>query len=125
MHVIRTERDRERFHKLVDETPTPFLATLKRGGTRSLSQNAFLFGVCYPTILREGGEALAGWSKEDLNDFFLQDCFGHEVIEGFGRKRTKALRRSSSLSKAEFSDYVAHIQQFCAERLGIFIPEPE
>lgn len=92
--------------------------------TRSTQQNRYLFGVVYDTILREGGEAMRGWTRDDLHDFFLIDHFGSEINELFGRKRHKPLRRSSKLSKQEFTDFIAHIQRFMAER-GVFIPDPE
>jgi len=90
---------------------------------RSDQQNAFLWGVVYPSILEGGGEALRGWSTADLHEYFLIQAFGSEVIEGFGRKRHKPIRRSSKLTKQEFSDYLALIEAKCAE-LGIHIPEP-
>ena len=80
-------------------------------------------GVCYPTILETGGEALAGWTKDDLHDYFLGEHFGWETIEGFGRKRIKPIRRSSKLSTMEFVDFVDFIQMKAAE-LGIYIPSP-
>lgn len=91
-------------------------------GTRSQNQNRYLWGVCYETIIREGGEAMQGWTKDDLHEFFLIEHFGHEVRELFGRKRMTPLNRSSKLSKSEFSDFVATIQRFMAER-GVYIPE--
>ena len=90
---------------------------------RSDQQNAFLWGVVYPSILEGGGEALRGWTTNDLHEYFLIEAWGSEVIEGFGRKRHKPLRRSSKLTKQEFSDYLAIIEAKCAE-LGIHIPEP-
>ena len=91
--------------------------------TRSNEQNRYLWGVCYPTILETGGETLAGWTKEDLHDYFLGEHFGWETIEGFGKKRIKPFRRSSKLSTMEFVDFVDFIQQKAAE-LGIYIPSP-
>ena len=90
---------------------------------RSDQQNAFLWGVVYPSILEGGGEALRGWTTNDLHEYFLIEAWGSEVIEGFGRKRHKPLRRSSKLTKQEFSDYLSIIEAKCAE-LGIHIPEP-
>ena len=90
---------------------------------RSDQQNAFLWGVVYPSVLEGGGEALRGWTTNDLHEYFLIEAWGSEVIEGFGRKRHKPLRRSSKLTKQEFSDYLAIIAAKCAE-LGIHIPEP-
>ena len=90
---------------------------------RSDQQNRYLWGCVYPTILREGGEAMGGWHAQDLHELFLGRVFGWEVLEGFGEKRKRPIKRSSKLSTVEFAAFVADIQQFCAE-LGIYIPEP-
>jgi hypothetical protein len=89
---------------------------------RTDPQNKFLWAM-YSDILRLGGEDMAGWSRNDLHDFFLMDHFGTETYEVFGRKRVRAVRRSSRLNKQEFSDYIAHIQQFMAER-GVYLASP-
>jgi hypothetical protein len=89
---------------------------------RTDAQNRYLWGVCYSHILREGGEQLAGWRAEDLHEFFLGECYGWTVVQGFGAKRKRPIRRSSRMNKQEFSDYVGYIQQRAAE-LGITIPD--
>ena len=89
---------------------------------RSDNQNGYLWAT-YQDILDRGGEMLGGWTKDDLHEFFLIEHFGHEVIEGFGRKRLKPLRRSSKLNKQEFSDFISFIQRRCAE-IGIFVADP-
>lgn len=89
--------------------------------TRSLPQNRYLWGVCYPSIL-QGGQ-LEGWTADDLHDYLLGEHFGWEVVEGFGKKRQRPIRRSSRLSKREFIDYVEFIQQRMAEH-GIYVPDP-
>ena len=91
---------------------------------RTDQQNAFLWGVVYPSILEGGGEALRGWTKQDLHEYFLIETFGSEIIEGFGRKRHKPLKRSSKMTKQEFRDYISVIEVRCAE-MGIHIPEPK
>lgn len=90
---------------------------------RSNQQNAYLWGVVYPTILEAGGEMLAGWSSDDLHEFYLGEIYGWEILEGMGRKRMKPIRRSSQMNKTEFMDYLEQISQRCAE-MGIVIPEP-
>jgi hypothetical protein len=90
---------------------------------RTNQQNAFLWGVVYPTIIEAGGEALRGWTEDDLHEYFLGEVFGWEVLEGMGRKRMKPVRRSSRMTKTEFADYLEAISQRCAN-LGIVIPEP-
>lgn len=90
---------------------------------RSSSQNAYLWGVVYPLILKALEGDLAGWTADELHDFFLGEHFGWEVISGFGRKKQRPIRRSSKLSTLEFQDYVAFIQRFMAER-GVYVPDP-
>ena len=87
--------------------------------TRSNDQNAYLWGVVYPTILQH----LPGWDADDLHEYFLGEHFGWSTLEGLGRKRLKPLRRSSKLSTTEFSDHVAFIQRAMAEK-GIYVPDP-
>lgn len=82
---------------------------------RSDDQNRLLWSL-YTDIIRMGGEAMAGWTKDDLHELFLGLNFGWEVIEGFGQKRKKPMRRSSKLNKIEFTELVDSIVRFMAER---------
>jgi hypothetical protein len=89
---------------------------------RSESQNRYLWGAVYPTILANMGETMAGWTAQDLHEYFLGECFGWEELAGFGRRRIKPVRRSSALNKQEFSDFVTFIQARMADQ-GVTIPE--
>ena len=91
--------------------------------TRSSSQNAYLWGVVYPTIISALGKDLDGWTADDLHDFLLGEHFGWEYSEAFGRKKAKPVRRSSKLSTVEFNEFVEFIQRFFAEK-GLYIPDP-
>ena len=90
---------------------------------RTNQQNAYLWGVVYPAGIEGGGEALGGWTRDDLHDYFLGECFGWETLEGFGRKRLRPLKRSSTLNKQEFTDYLMFIEAKCVD-MGIVIPQP-
>lgn len=90
---------------------------------RTNQQNKFLWGVVYPSIIEGGGEALRGWTRDDLHDYFLGECFGWETLEGFGRKRLRPLKRSSTMATQEFTDYLMFIEAKCAD-MGIVIPQP-
>lgn len=89
---------------------------------RSLEQNAYLWGVVYPTILVDGGEALAGWGATDLHEYFLGEHFGWRTLKAFGRRHVRPNRRSSKLSTLEFSDFIAFIQRRMAEHC-IYVPD--
>ncbi len=91
-------------------------------GTRSEQQNRMLWGLIYPEILRQGGEALGGWLDTDLHEYLLGEWSGWETITGFGRKRIRPVRRSSRLSKFEFSQYIDFIHQKMAG-FGIVVPD--
>lgn len=91
---------------------------------RTNQQNAFLWGVAYPAVLEGGGETLAGWTRDDLHEYFLGECFGWETLEGFGRKRMRPIMRSSRMNKQQFSDYLDWLSAKCAD-MGITIPIPE
>lgn len=86
---------------------------------RSNEQNAYLWGAVYPAILAH----MPGWDAEDLHEYFLGEHFGWEVLEGFGKRRMKPIRRSSKLSTAEFMDFISFIQRKMAER-GVYIEDP-
>jgi hypothetical protein len=86
---------------------------------RTESQNSKLWAL-YGEIIRKGGESLAGWTGDDLHEFFLSIHFGDEIREIFGRKKRVPLRRSSKLNKQEFSDYLETIFRFMAER-GVYL----
>jgi hypothetical protein len=86
---------------------------------RSDQQNRFLWGIVYAEFLK----VLPGWHAEDVHEYMLGEWSGWETLEGMGRKRLRPVRRSSSLNKQEFSDYVAFIQQKAAEH-GVVIPDP-
>lgn len=86
-----------------------------RKSRRSSSQNATLWMV-YEQILERGGEAMQGFTKDDLHEYFLISHFGGETHELFGRKRLKPYRRSSRLTKIEFTNFLDHIVRFMAER---------
>jgi len=89
---------------------------------KTTQQTRFLWGVVYPCIL-ESSELLAGWHADDLHTYFLEAFGGAEEITGFGRTYTRPIKRSSRMTKKEFTNYLEFISQRCAD-MGIVIPEP-
>ena len=87
---------------------------------RSDQQNRYLWGVAYPAILKH----LPGWSADDLHEFCLGEWGGWEMLEGFGKRRMRPVRRSSKLNTTEFQDFITHIQVSMAEK-GIYVPDPD
>jgi hypothetical protein len=126
--VLRTDKpdDRTKAMRFIEQLPPgkPWrLEVSPYRPRRTDEQNRYLW-ACYGTILEQGGEALGGWTREDLHEHFLGCHFGVEHLTLAGREYEKPTRRSSRLNKQEFSDYIAFIQRRAAE-LGIYIPDPE
>jgi len=121
---ITKNSDKKKLLEALRATEMPYRVTIKKGGTRSIQQNRYLWGVCYEIILEQGGLKDAGWRNDDLHQYLLGEHFGWETIEGMGAKRMRPIHRSSTLTKMEFVDYVDFIQEKAAG-MGIIIPDPE
>lgn len=90
---------------------------------RSDKQNATLWWI-YEQIIEFGGNTLGGWTKEDLHEYCLGEKFGWEVHEALGRKKLKAVRRSSQLSKMEFAEFVEWIYAHFEDK-GFVLKRPD
>lgn len=92
---------------------------------RSHEQNAYLFGACYAAIRDATGNDV-----DDLHTLFCGEYFGWREIEVLGSRRKVPMRTTTRneaghravLSTAEFSEFVAFIQNRAAE-YGVFIPD--
>jgi hypothetical protein len=88
---------------------------------RSDSQNRYLWAI-YGEILSYGGP-LSDFEKDELHDFFLGKHFGVNRKTVMGVTMERPLRRSSSLNKKEFGEFVEFIQRFMANQ-GVYIRDP-
>lgn len=80
------------------------LRTILKKSRRSNDQNALIHALFDDTIKR-GGEALRGWTAEDVKEWALGEYWGWDEFKALGRTRLKPKRRSSSMTKAEASDF--------------------
>lgn len=95
--------------------------------TRSNEQNDYLW-KCY----RQIGDAM-GYDAEDVHEYALGRYFGWMDVrvpktprnpEGIASVPIRTTTRPKKLTKAEFSDYIQHVQRIGAQA-GVFIPDPE
>ena len=81
---------------------------------RSNEQNSYYWGVVIELISAE-----TGFTPQEAHDAmrvkFLSDMSGD----------MPRIRSTTELTTVEFMDYIAQIQQFASEFLGIFIPDPD
>jgi hypothetical protein len=101
--------------------------------TRSLAQNAYLHGVAYK-ILSDA----TGYELDEIAEFLCGTYFGWKDKrvpktprnpEGVESVPIRTTTRNDAgkrdvLKTTEFSDYVAFVQRFAADK-GLYIPDPE
>jgi hypothetical protein len=93
---------------------------------RSNPQNSYLHGAVLPIIrnrLIELGINEAQ-SKEWVFDFIKANCLVTEIVNKETGEVLKSLGKSSALSTWEFNEFVERIQQYCSEKLSLYIPDP-
>ena len=90
--------------------------------TRTDPQNRLLWSL-YSDLLRMGGEAMGGWTKDELHEFFLGEHTGWEIKTIFGLKKRVPMKRSSEMNKQEFTDFIDYIVRFAAEQ-GVVLSLP-
>lgn len=81
------------------------LKTILKKARRTTDQNALIHALFDDTI-KLGGEALGGWTREDVKEWALGEYWGWDEHKAFGRTRLKPKRRSSRLTKQEMSDFI-------------------
>jgi hypothetical protein len=98
------------------------LRTIIKKSRRTNDQNALLWAL-YSDALKQGGEALGGWTTDDVHEYMLGEYWGWDKCTAFGRTRLKPKRRSSRLAKSEFSDFVEFVVRKFSEH-GIVLELP-
>lgn len=101
---------------------------------RTLSQNAYLWGVCYPLMSER-----SGYEASELHEYLLGEFYGWvdkrvpkkpsnpRGKESVPRRTTTTDEKGkrSVLSTKQFADYVEFVQRFAAEKLMLVIPDPD
>lgn len=86
--------------------------------TRSLKQNAYLWGVVYTYIA-----AHTGHDAEDIH-VILKDDFLPRKFVTIGNKEREIRKTTADLSPTEFNEYIERCVAWAAQELGLHIPSP-
>ena len=90
---------------------------------RSNDQNAYWWGVVVP-LTQEGLFHLGNeFTKEQTHELLKAQCNSKE-IEGKDGLLIPAPHSTADLSTVEFMELIDRVQRWCAEYLGIVIPDP-
>jgi hypothetical protein len=101
-----------------------YIVTIKKANTRSHNQNAYYWGVVcqlvYEGLKDAGFENVK--NKDDAHEI-LKNLFlkTKEERNGITIETVKSTRQ---LTRAEFIDYLTHIEVFAADYLNVHIPAP-
>jgi hypothetical protein len=81
------------------------LRNILKKSKRTPDQNS-LIHVLFDETIKLGGEALGGWTRDDVKEWALGEYHGWDKHEAFGRVRLKPKKRSSRMTKAEMTDFI-------------------
>lgn len=97
---------------------------IKKLPRRSNQQNAYYWGVVVATV-KEGLNKMGHRVSNEDTHTFLKDRFnGTDIASIDGEHIGKIGGSTKLMNKAEFMEYLAKIQQFAAQYLGVVIPDP-
>lgn len=99
----------------------------RKHATRSLSQNAYYWGVVVCRLHERLEDD--GWTEDDVHDFLKAKFIPKKlsVVDGNGEVKDEFVvgGTTTRLNKTEFGDYMNAIRQWAAEELDLNIPDPE
>jgi len=98
---------------------------------RSNGQNRWYWGVCLPIVQMGLSDSGNAFTKEQTHELLkvalIKICpevvLAETVIENTG-EIIQRIRSTSEFTTSEFMDFKSAIQQWCAEVLGIEVPDP-
>lgn len=84
---------------------------------RSNPQNAW-YWVIVGIVAKETDN-----DKDTIHRFFKKEFIGYDV-KMIGDDKIAIVRSTASLNTEEFSEYLSKVEAFCANELGIILPDP-
>ena len=94
-----------------------------KGKKRSTKQNNYYWGVVVDMVMRRFNQLGNDFDADETHDF-LKGRFNFKEIEAIPDHFIEIPISTSRLDTTEFMAYIAKIQQFGSEFLGIYIPDP-
>ena len=108
--------------EFLDKCPDWFYSIVikKQYKIRSLSQNSYLWGVCYDILSKE-----LWYEVDEIHDIMRERFLKiTQKLKSDKRVKLKRTKSTSELSTIEFEEYTENIRQFAQKYLNILIPLP-
>lgn len=101
-----------------------YLIEINGANKRSSQQNRYYWGLVIP-IIQSGIKNLGTeLTKEECHEFLKSRFNTEELVNPETAECIMIPRSTTNMSKIQFMEYIAKIQQFGSEFLGIVIPDP-
>ena len=100
------------------------LTVEKKKRKRSLDQNAYYWGVVVPEVKRGYYDVGYIYSESETHDELKKMFIVKEKVNFKTGEIKEVIGSSTELSTTEFLEFIAQIQQWGAEYLSIYIPDP-
>jgi hypothetical protein len=94
-----------------------------RGRKRTNPQNSYYWKIVVPLVQQAMNSFGNDFDKDEVHEFLKKE-FNWEDKEMKEGMYVRVPRSTTKLSTTEFSDYKEKIQQFAAEVLGVYVPDP-
>lgn len=97
-----------------------------RRATRTLQQNAYLWGVIYQSLVDYQKDQGVSMTTEEVHDMFRILFLRETVVNhATGEVVGETVRSTASLDIAQFALYVDQVIAWLGDTLGIVVPEPD
>lgn len=92
-------------------------------GQRTAPQNRYYWGVIVETIKSAINDLGNSYTADEIHDFLKKE-FNYSEVETIDGHFLKVPESTTNLDTIAFNEYKERIQQFAAEVLNIYIPDP-
>lgn len=101
-----------------------YLLEVNSKNKRSDPQNRYYFGVIVPMVQKGIYDLGTEFTKEEVHEFLKARFNTIEIFNEANGGFITIPQSTTRLTKEQFGEYIAKIQQFAAEFLSIVIPDP-
>ncbi len=93
----------------------------KQRKNRTLSQNAYYWGVIVPLICEEWGE-----DKNTVHDYLKKRFLSYRKVikTPKGEKMVELIGSTAKLNTSEFTDFNEKVKMWASQNLNCYIPDP-
>lgn len=97
----------------------------KKSKKRSVLQNRYYYGVCVQMVWQRLIDLGHEVSREDTHEILKSLFNKREIVDENTGEIISFPQSTTALSTTGFMEFIANIQKWAAEKLDLYIPDPE